>query len=104
DLAAAGRGEVVQGAVLGTKAKRAALHVGETDERPDLGEIVRGLPRDVEAPVEDGLLEILRPALGPASEPELALVVLRHAPLAAVGRGGFLERLAPRAVPAQPVG
>lgn len=65
---------------------------------------MRRLPGDVEAAVEDGLLEVLRPALGPTGEPEFAVIILGHAPLAAVWWRGLLARRSARAVPAESVG
>ena len=90
--------------VFRTKTERAALDIRETDERPHLGEIVGFLAGDIEGAVEDGLLKVQRSALGAADEPRFAKVVLRHAPLAAVRRRGFLQRIAARAVPAEAVG
>jgi len=68
------------------------LHIGNRDEGPDLFVACSEFVADGEGTVGDWLLEIdwAEFAAG-VDDPRFAEVVLREAPLAAVGRGGFFD-------------
>ena len=103
DFLSAGSGEVVE-FLVGQGPRRAALVIGEADERPDLHEVLRELALEVERAVEDRGLEVPEALLAAGvAPPDLTQVVLREAPLAAAVRDGLLERRL-RTVPAQTIG
>ena len=81
----------------------AALHVGDQHRRAP-GDVQIGLELFGvgEVAVLDRHLEIARHAAGAGLEPHLAVVVLRHAPLAAVRAGRLAQHAAGR--PAQRTG
>ena len=101
DLATAGRGEMVQRVVL-TRLAGAALIIAQAHRRPhDLKAGLELRPRG-RLTVEDVVLEIERAFLAArVHHPELALVILRRAPLAAVAGNVLLDELA--VLPAQAV-
>src|SRR6476659_11450907 len=70
----------------------ASLHVSDADGRtPWNAEVRFELIGDVEVPVDDRKLEPRRHTRRAAFEPDLAVVVLGDAPLAAVAPGWFLD-------------
>ena len=102
DFLAARGGEVIQGLVE-TRTTGAALVVGQTDLGPDLHEVLGELRLDVVGSVKNRGLEMPQAFFATGVRPpDLALVVLSEAPLAAAVRDGFLEGFL-GAVPAQAV-
>ena len=98
----AGRGRRVDQRAVGQASAR--------DSRLDVADEDRRTPHDVqigleligrrEVAVVNRELEVPGHAAGAALEPDLAVVVLRHAPLRAVRPGGFLQQAVRR--PSQP--
>ena len=86
--------------LIKTSTTSATLVVSESELRPDLHEVLGELRLDVVGSVKDRGLEMpqafLAAGIGP---PNLALVILGEAPLAAAVRDGFLEGFL-RTVPA----
>ena len=101
DLATAGRGEMVQRVVLARLAG-AALVITQTHRRPHDLKAGLELPAGERLTIEDVVLEIERAFLAPrVHHPELALIILRRAPLAAIAGNVLLDELA--VLPAQAV-
>ena len=102
DLGAARRGEMIERLVLRPDAAEPALEIGLADRGEDLlvaGVALRG---GIELPILHRHLETHRPLLAAGIEVEnLAVIVLRQPPLAAIRPGLFLHRAARR--PAQAI-
>ena len=94
DVLAAGGGEMVE-RVVRAQLAGAALGVGHAGDRPDDFVLADVLVRRGELAVDDVLLKVHRAGfVAGVDEPDLAPVVLRESPLAAVDRDRFLDRLA----------
>ena len=92
DVLAAGGGEMVEGVVRAQLAGT-ALRVGHAGDRPDDFVLADEFVRCGELAVDDVLLKVHRAGfVAGVDEPDLAPVVLRESPLAAVDRNRFLHR------------
>ena len=97
DIGPTSGGDVIECFLERAETPGAALDVGNGDERPDLFVVGGDLLAGVEGTVGDGVLEIGGAGFAAGvDEPRFAEVVLREAPLAAVGCGGFLDDAAGR--------
>ena len=92
DVVARAPGDPFERSVGHARRVQAALHVGDANRRaPGNPEVRLELVRHGEVAVDDRELKAHRHARSAALEPDLAVVVLRDAPLAPVVAGGLLD-------------
>src|SRR5262245_5801465 len=80
--------------VAGTKTDVAALHVSESEERPDFAITGCEFISNGEAAIKIWLLKIERANFAAGiDEPQFAKIIVRNSPLTAAGRSLFLENI-----------